>query len=252
MFTANHFIWLAICAAVIGGLLFAALKFKFSFKVATYITAGVSLASELCKIFTHIEPVTDEDGEIIGGVLDPGALPFHLCSILIFVIFYLTVAKNERLIEKLKSFIVPVAILGGTMALLIPTSGVDFAKPFAYQCFVYHSIIIWYSVYLISTKQVSLDFRSYKNNMLLLTSLMFIMLWVNSILSVYETNFLYLVKPPMENLPVLNMDNGWFVYFLSLFAVAFTLFTLFHIPFIVKNKKSALAMAEKQNAEEKL
>ena len=78
MFTLNHFIWLGLCAALIGGLLFAALKFKFSFRTAALITAGVSLASELCKIFTHIEDVTDSDGNVTGGVLDPGALPFHL------------------------------------------------------------------------------------------------------------------------------------------------------------------------------
>ena len=244
MFTLNHFIWLGLCAAFIGGLLFAALKFKFSFKLAALITAGVSLASELCKIFTHIEDVTDADGNVIGGVLDPGALPFHLCSILIFVIFYLSFAKNEKRIETAKSFLVPVAALGGTMALLIPTSGVDFAKPFAYQCFVYHSIIIWFALYLISTKQVSLNLRSYKNNMAILVSLVFVMLWVNSILSEYGTNFFFVVKPPMEDLPVLNLNNGWFVYFLTLLTVALVLFTLFHLPFIIKDIKSAKASAE--------
>lgn len=235
MFSTNHFIWLGICAAFIAGLLFAAKKFKFSFKTATLITAGFSLASELCKIFTHIEQTKDADGSVTGGFLEPGALPFHLCSLLIFVIFYLSFAKNEKRIEVMKSFLVPVAILGGTMALLIPTSGVDFKEPFAYQCFVYHSAIIWYSLYLITSKQVNLSLCSYKRNMLILSSLVFVMIWINSILSVYNTNFLYLVRPPMKNLPILNLNHGWFVYFISLISVALALFTLFHLPFIIKD-----------------
>ena len=245
MFTLSHFIWLGLCVAFIGGMLFAALKFKFSFKTATVITAIFSLASELCKIFTHIEDVTDSDGNVIGGVLDPGALPFHLCSILIFVIFYLVFAKDSKRIELIKSFIVPVAILGGTMALLIPTSGVDFAKPFAYQCFVYHSVIIWFALYLLCTKQVSLNLHSYRNNMAILITLVFVMIWVNSFLSTYNTNFLYVVRPPMENLPLLNMNNGWLIYFLTLLGVAFVLFSLFHLPFILKDIKHSKLIIDK-------
>ena len=239
MFSTNHFIWLGICALFIGGLLFAAVKFKFSFKVATYIVSGICIVSELSKIFTHIDDIVDSDGNLVGGVLGAQYLPLHLCSILIFFILYLNICKNEARLEKIKSFIVPIALLGGTMALLIPTSGVNFLKPYAYQCFIYHAGIIWYALYLLVTKQVSLGLKSYLNNMLSLTGIMFIMLWVNSALQVYDTNFFYLVRPPMENLPILNLDNGWFAYFISLIAVAILLFSLLHIPFIIiEHRKS--------------
>lgn len=66
---------------------------------------------------------------------------------------------------------------------------------------------------------------------------MFIMLWVNSILQVYDTNFFYLVRPPMDNLPILNLNNGWFVYFISLITVALILFSLLHLPFIILERK---------------
>ena len=248
MFTTNHFIWLALCAAFITGMLFAAKKFKFSFKTATYIVALISFSSELCKILTHIDDVTNSDGEVIGGVLSATALPFHLCSLLIFLFFYLAIGKDEKKIETIKSLITPVAILGGTMALLIPTSGVDFTEPYAYQCFVYHAGIMWYAMYLIMTKQVKLGISSYKNNMVILFALLFIMLWVNSALQTYETNFLYIVKPPMENLPILNLNNGWMAYFFTLIAVALTLFTAFHIPFIIKDIKAKKNSGEGKNA----
>lgn len=241
MFSTNHFIWLGLCALFIGVLLYCSLRFKFSFKTATYIVSGIAIASELCKIFTHIENIYDENGELYGGVLKAGALPFHLCSILIFFILYLNFCKNEATLEKIKSFIIPITLLGGIMAMLIPTSGVDFLEPYAYQCFVYHAGIFWYGLYLLASKQASLGLKSYKNNMFYLFGIMFIMLWVNSALQTYNTNFFYLVRPPMANLPILNLNNGWFVYFISLVSVAFVLFTLLHIPFIIaeyrKNKQ---------------
>jgi len=244
MFSTNHFIWLGLCALFIGGLLFASLRFKFSFKIATYIVSGICIASELCKIFTHIDEIYEGD-TLVGGVLGAQYLPFHLCSILIFFILYLNVCKNEQTLEKIKSFIVPIALLGGTMALLIPTSGVNFLKPYAYQCFIYHAGIMWYGLYLLSTKQVKLGLESYKSNMLYLFGIMFIMLWVNSILQVYDTNFFYLVRPPMENLPILNLNNGWFVYFVSLITVALVLFTLLHLPFMIIEHKAS--KKEKEN-----
>ena len=242
MFSTNHFIWLGLCALFIGGLLFASIRFKFSFKTATYIVSGICIASELCKIFTHIDEIYDKKGNLEGGVLGAQYLPFHLCSILIFFILYLNICKNEKTLEKIKSFIIPIALLGGTMALLIPTSGVNFLKPYAYQCFVYHAGIIWYGLYLLISKQANLGLKSYKNNMIYLFGIMFIMLWVNSALQVYDTNFFYLVRPPMDNLPILNLNNGWFVYFISLIGVAFVLFTLLHIPFIIiEHRKNVLS-----------
>ena len=237
MFSTNHFIWLGLCALFIGGMLYASIRFKFSFKTATYIVSGICIVSEICKIFTHIDNIYDSDDNLYGGVLSATALPLHLCSLLIFFILYLNICKDEGRLEKIKSFIVPIALLGGLMAILIPTSGVNFLKPYAYQCFVYHAGIMWYSLYLIVTKQVSLGIRSYKNNMLYLLGLVFVMLWVNSALQNYDTNFFFLVRPPMENLPILNLNNGWLVYFLTLLLVALTLFTLLHIPFIILEQR---------------
>ena len=61
MFSTNHFIWLGLCALFIGGLLYSSLRFKLSFKIATYIVSGICIASELCKIFTHIDEIYEGD-----------------------------------------------------------------------------------------------------------------------------------------------------------------------------------------------
>ena len=233
MFTTNHFIWMAICTAFIGILLFLSLKFKFSYKTSARIMALIALTSELTKIFTHIE-----EAQGGGGVLEPGALPLHLCSILIFLVFYCALSNNERLVAKITSFCTPVAIWGGVLAILMATSGVDFAKPYAYQCFIYHAGLIWWAMYLLITKQVNLGLKSYLRNMALLGGMLYLMIWVNSALSVYDTNFWYVVRPPVKGLPLLNLDNGWYAYFLTIQCIGLVALTIVHLPAILRERRT--------------
>lgn len=245
MFTTNHFIWIAICVVFVCTMLFVSLKFKFSFKVATYIVCGISIASELCKIFTHMT-----DAKSSGMVLEAGALPLHLCSIMIFIFIFLAFTKNEELKKKIISFIVPICIAGGVLAILMATSGVDFTQPFAYQCFVYHAGILWYAIYLICSKQADLGVKAYLRNLVILGCLVFVMLWVNSALQAYDVNFFYLVRPPVKGLPILNLNHGWYVYFITVVLCGLLLLTIIHLPAMIieyKRKKKAV----EQNNENK-
>lgn len=100
---------------MISGLLFISLKFRFSYKTAARVMALIAAGSELCKIFTHIE---EAEG---GGVLGPGYLPLHLCSILIFLIFYCALSDNQQRIAKITSFCLLIGIWGGLLAILMAT-----------------------------------------------------------------------------------------------------------------------------------
>lgn len=232
MFTTNHFIWMGICAAFIGVLLFISLRCKFSYKTAARVMAVISIASELCKIFTHIE-----EAEGGGGVLGPEYLPLHLCSILIFLVFYCALSNDGEKVKQVTSFCTPVAIWGGMLAILMATSGVNFAKPYAYQCFIYHAGLVWWALYLLCTKQVDLGVKAYLRNVAVLGSMLFVMIWVNSALSAYDTNFWYVVRPPAKNLPLLNLDNGWFAYFLTLVGIGLFAITVTHLPAMIKQRK---------------
>lgn len=234
MFSTNHFIWMGICAVFIGVLLFASLRWKFTYKTAARIMAVISIVSELCKIFTHIE---EPKGG--GGVLGPEYLPLHLCSILIFLIFFCALSKDAQKVKCVTSFCVPVGIWGGMLAILMATSGVNFAKPFAYQCFLYHAGLVWWALYLICTKQVDLGVKAYLRNLTVLGSMLFVMIWVNSALSAYDTNFWYVVRPPTKNLPLLNLDNGWLCYFLTLVGIGLFALTVTHLPVMLKERKKA-------------
>ena len=126
-------------------------------------------------------------------------------------------------------------VLGSFCAIMIPTNGTSFTSILAYQCFVYHAGLLWFSLYLIVSKNATFTFKTMLQNMLMLLILVIFNIYVNSALSVYDVNFMYLTRPPMENLPILNLDNGWYMYLLSLLLVGLLLTTIFQLPFVLIN-----------------
>lgn len=236
MFTTEHFIWLGICAVIIAVLTGLALKFDFSFRTSALIMAVVSLVSESAKILSHMEFVNGKDYSD-GMVIDAGALPLHLCSLLIFVFFYLPFCKNEKLKSRLTAIVVPAGLVGSLLAILMATSGTDFASSEAYQCFIYHSVMVWFAIFLVAKKHADLGLRAWIRNLVIVGSLAVIMIWVNGALQVYDTNFMYVVRPPAKNLPILNLNNGWYVYFGSLLLCGFVGITAVHLPFIFREIK---------------
>lgn len=240
MFTPKHFIWLGLCALAIALGLAAAEKKQIGSKTAAMVMSVISILSESCKMMTHMRPSPEG-----GFALDPHALPFHLCSMQIFIVFYIAFAKPSPTREKVISFSVPAALLGGIMAMLIPTDGVDFLDPLAYQCFVFHAGLVWLALYFIRTKQVDMGRRAYVRNLLILLCLTGIMIYVNGAFFAYGTNFMFLTRPPMEGLPFLNLDRGWYVYLLRLGALAVVLMSAVHLPFMIaerRNEKQAAAI----------
>ncbi|MCR5423106.1 MAG: TIGR02206 family membrane protein [Bacilli bacterium] len=232
MLTLKHFIWLGICLIFIVGMIILAKKLKFSLKTSSLIMSIICIVSEVSKM------MSDMQDNVAGGMsLDPRSLPFHLCSLMIFVVFYIFLAPDSKFKQTLINFLAAIGTIGSFMALIIPTNGVEFNEIGPYQCFVYHAGLMWFSIYLIISKNAKLDLKAYVTNISILSFLAFMMIYVNGALSAYGTNFFYVVRPPMDNLPILNLNHGWYVYFVTLLLVGITLMTLFHLPFIIKNRK---------------
>lgn len=241
MFTGLHFAWIAICLVIIGGLLTWSLLQKWKYRTALWVAVGYSVASELVKVFSRIK---EYDGLKwkggLGGFIDVSALPLHLCSILIFVVFILALTKNEKVKSVLLSFYVPVALCGGICAILIPNDGVSFTNVKVWQGFLYHAGIVWFSLYLIITKQVDLKLRAYIRNLIILFALVIIMIWVNGALQIYsregynDINYFFLVHPPLDGLPVLNLKHGYAAYLATIIAIGVFAVTAVHIGPIIK------------------
>lgn len=230
MFTLEHIIWIVLCIIFIIAMMMIAKYKNMNLKKAGLVMSIIALISEISKILSNMEE------SVKGGMhLDPGALPFHLCSLMIFVVIYITFAKENKFKKLLINFTSVMGVLGSFCAIMIPTNGTSFTSILAYQCFVYHAGLLWFSLYLIVSKNATFTFKTMLQNMLMLLILVIFNLYVNSALSVYDVNFMYLTRPPMENLPILNLDNGWYMYLLSLLLVGLLLTTIFQLPFVLIN-----------------
>ena len=256
MFSADHFIWIGISLFFVGILLFLTFKFKFSQKTATYIILGIYIVTEVFKISTHMYPASrwlgegaKVDGSADAMYLLPKSLPFQICSSMIFPIIYLAFGKNEKVKETLKSFVVPVFLIAAPLAILLGTClNADntahlfdsFKDPDCgpYQFFLYHAGMVWYGIYLLSTKTVKMGFHVWINNFIFLFCMIMVSIWINSFLIVYGTNFMFTVAPPAKGIPLINMKHGWVVYMIHyLFVVALFTF-LFQLPAIIKQWKA--------------
>ena len=237
----NHFIFLGICIlCIVGVLLFASLK-KVSLKKMTIFMLIVSIISEIIKMIHYIEPTYSEFGLIDGGVLPKEALPFHMCSIQIFLIIILVISKNEKLKNTILAFIYPTGFMGAMLSLFIPVIDIEFTTLLTYQYFLYHAFLLAFGLYIPLSKEVEINFKTYVKTSIILASLFICSIWINSLLSeardrIY-TNFFFSSKPPIEGLPYLNMNQGWAMYVLKVFVLGIFLVTLVHLPFLIKEYK---------------
>ncbi len=232
MFTTNHFILLGSCAALIAAATILSVKCRLSSRTATIIFAVICALSEITKDMVNMEP-----SDFGGYVLDQDDIPLHLCSIVIFAIFFAVFTKSEETREKILSAVTVIGLIAPVLAMLIPTIGVDFAKIQVYQYFIYHAALMWFSIHLVITGQVELGKKAYLRNLLIVTALIFVLLYIDSALAVYGVNYGYLREPPMDGLPILNLDRGWFCYFIILLAIVYGSLTIVHTPFMIKEAK---------------
>jgi hypothetical integral membrane protein (TIGR02206 family) len=232
MFTTGHFIWLGVIAVAIALAITLIKKFNASQNVVQKVVFYALIVLKLFHVCLSMKESPDG-----GFVINQTQLSFHLCSLMIYSVILINVIKNEKFVKMMKSFMVPCMLLGAAMALLIPTEGVDALRPRVWQYMLIHGVLVFYGLYLMIVERVDLSVKAYLTNLKLLIIVVIFAFLMNSVLEQYNTNFLFLRKPPMDNLPVLNLDNGWYVYFISLALVACALLFTVHIPYLIINRK---------------
>lgn len=232
MFSSGHFIWLGVIALVIIAAFTLIKRFKPSHRMVHIAVTALLIVLKLLHLSLSMK-----EAEGGGFVLNQSQLSFHLCSIQIYLVIFINFIKNEKIVAKIKSFMVPCMLIGAAMALLIPTEGVDPSVPRVWQYMLIHGALVFYGIYLMIVEKVDLSIKAYLNNLQMLLAVTLVAFMMNSILEQYNTNFLFLRKPPMEGLPILNFNHGWYVYFLTLMLVACTLVFLVQLPFVIKDLK---------------
>lgn len=251
MFSIQHIIWMVISVAIIAGLLFA-LKKKHPPLRAVLTTAFViCVCSELIKVFSCIEMVPSSGGSILYPYLELQHLPFHLCSIQIFMILYCRFAKGDIIKSPSKQYILrfmyPTCAIGAAFAIILPsifnttiTVNQAFTHPIAYQTFIYHAVLIAFGIYVPMSGEVSFSWKTYRKTMVFFGLVTFMTLYLNSLFASatyqngklvsvdYVTNFFFVYKTPIGL--ALNSKLAWMIYLLILVALAFLLIWLLYLP----------------------
>lgn len=229
MFSLGHFIWLGIFIVVIVTALILLKKYNVSPLTVGKIVTVIAVVAKLFHLSLSMAPSPDG-----GMVLKQSQLDFHLCSIQVYLMIACQLIKDESKVNAVKGFMAPTMAIGALMAILIPTEGVDPSVPRVWQYMIIHANMVFYGFYLMLVEKIDLGFKTYKRNLISFSGLGMLGLSMNSILERYNVNFLYLRKPPMDNLPILNLNNGYFVYIITLIIVAISLLTIVHLPFMIK------------------
>ena len=229
MFTTSHFLWMGITVLVI--LITSFLLARFRCPTRPLLTGCLVLCviSELIKTFSN----TVETGlftNVSGPVkfLPVSCLPLQLCSLQIFFLFYQYFSKNEQRKADLNGFMCMCMAVGAPFAILLPNSSVSFSSPVAYQFFLFHAMLIVYAIHQIRTGSVTYSLRNLKIDLVLLLVLGIVSIWINSIFTAMgaPTDFLYTMCPPADNLPYLNLNQGWEMYVVKLTVLAMVLMLL--------------------------
>lgn len=238
MFTGKHFIWLVISGLIIVLHIVLNKKFKFSYKTNLIALFVVAVAGEVMKVMLNMESVVGPTFETSGTYLNYESLPFHLCTIqIVFIVALMFFIKKDSTKDTILGFMVPSMGVGATLSLLIPTEGVLFTSPQVYQYFIYHAYIIGFAIYLLTSRTVIITYKVMLKNIVLILVFGFLSLYINGILVDGRTNFMFVVRPPMENLPILNLNQGWHMYFVKLILTTIVLMLAFHLPFAIYNAK---------------
>ena len=239
MFSLGHFIWLGIFIVIYALTFFLLKKYNVSYLKVGKVVMIIAIVAKLCHV--ALSMTESKDG---GMIIKQNQLDFHLCSVQVYLMIACHLIKDMNKVNAIKGFMAPTMAIGALMALLIPTEGVNPSVPRVWQYMIIHSNMVFYGFYLMFVEKVDLSFKTYKRNLIAFSALAMLGLTMNSILAQYNTNFLYLRKPPMDNLPILNLNNGYFVYIIILVAIAISLLTIVHLPFMLKkNKKINLEMS---------
>lgn len=242
MFSTAHIIYLVLTIgiAVIAAIILSK-KIGWSRRVLL-VCCLICILSEVTRTIRFIHVNLDNNMYYLYA----NTIPLQLCSIQIISIFLITFSKNVKLVKNVKSFIIPTGIGGAFFALLIPVNLMTFGPwdLLTFQYMIYHSMLLGLSLYIYLTHYKELNIKSYiiANSIMLL--LMYLSIFVNSALQNHGTNFFYTAGPPAENLPLLNMANGWLPYILNLIWIGLLMITLIYLPVIIsdikrlKNKKN--------------
>ena len=254
MFSLYHFIWIFLCILLIcSGIAYCKNRNISTQSTLCFCTYG-AVVSETVKVLSCVEVIPSSDGLSFYPYLQLQHMPFHLCSLMIIVIFLAYFTRNEKTRELLLQFSYPVCLAGGVLAIFIPTIFINsissdqaFSHPLAYQYFLYHCMLVVLSYQIARDKSIHFNWKGYWNTLKILGLLAIISIYLNSLFSApvyengelisieYSTNLMYTFRFPLGF--SITCKTQWLLYILFLVILASTVVALLDLPLIQSEKR---------------
>ena len=163
-------------------------------------------------------------------------LPFHLCSILVWLSAYMLVKKNLYIYE----FAYLLGIMGALQAVLTPDLGMYSFPHYRFiQTFISHGSIIIAALYLTWVE----GFRPVPASIVrVIVGTNIYAALVGGVNWLIGSNFLYIAhKPPTASL--LDMLPAWPIYLIYLEGMAVALILLMYVPFAIQDMRTKKQLA---------
>ena len=169
-------------------------------------------------------------------------LPFNLCPFqifLTFLIFFLALSDPPKKRRAMLAFMYPTMVGIGFMGMLIPYAANEFHGLFdiaTYRYFIYHALLVFLGFYIYFSKPIRFSITDFGTALAQVSMIPIFAVWMNGFFGWDPmVNYMFVVRPPMNGLPILNLNNGWPAYMLSLVWIGLTILALCYIKAIVRD-----------------
>ena len=152
------------------------------------------------------------------------SLPFHLCSVFVFLSAYMLVSRNYKIYE----YVYFLGIAGATQALLTPDAGMyGFPHFRAWQVMISHGAIITAAVYMTLVENFRPTWASLKRVLIGGNIYIAIIFVLNLVIG---SNYLFIAHKP-ETASLMDVLPAWpyYIFFVELIGISISL--LLYLPF---------------------
>lgn len=165
----------------------------------------------------------------IGGRYDVSYLPFHLCSINIFIIA-IHAWKPTKL---LSGFLYTVCIPGAIAALLFPTwSSLPLGNFMHWHSFTVHILLTMYPIVLAFDGELAPSVKQLHKYLLLLVAMAIPIYVINLLL---DTNFMFLMSADEGN-PLYLFEQLWGSHLLGFPVLILAVLIVMYVPLVIMRK----------------
>jgi hypothetical integral membrane protein (TIGR02206 family) len=221
LFSTQHLI--AIFVIILVGFIIIATQRKSSPKKRVGVRWGMAIILVLNEMTWHLWNLS------IGDWTIQTMLPFHLCSILVWLCAYMLISKNRLIYE----FAYLIGIAGALQAILTPDLGpYEFPHYRYFQVFISHGLIIISALYMTLVEGFRPSWQSVKR-VAIYGNLYFLLVFGLNFL--IGSNYLFISHKP-ETASLLDVLPAWPYYILIIELLAAFFILLFYAPFAIKDK----------------